>query len=334
MRDHLKLKSNLSLIAGLCTLCTCLLAPVAAAAATMPQIWLAPLDNLPHPAPQAQGAVDYPDLFASDATWPAKLPQIKVFKIYAYFAGHAPDSELSVLFQFLRDHGIALALEDGPLVPSASCGTGVEGYNGANLVALVAKIQNLGGSLAYLAMDEPMTYGVFYKGTNACRTSIMAVAQQAAASLDALQQVAPNLKVGDIELGMNPTATGNQAWAETLGTWAEDFQAAYGKPLAFMDLDVNWSEDWLPSVETIFPVLQQAGVATGMIYNASWRDTTDQSWTDAVRANFRAMEKSGILPDDAVFQTWKANPTHVLPVNDPLTLTGVTHQFIDSLLNQ
>jgi len=305
--------------------------PAVALASATPQIWLAPLDNMKHPPPMSPGAVDYTNLFAPTAAWPEQIPQVKVFKIYSYFAGRASDAELSVLIKYLQAHGIKLALEDGPLTPSKNCGNGIEGYNGAHLAPLARRIKDLGGTLSYLAMDEPMTFGRFYTGKQACHASLMSLARNAAVNLKALRAVMPNIIVGDVEIGMNPTATGDAAWADTMRAWALDFQAAYGKPLAFMDLDMNWSENWLPSVQAIFPVLHQEHVGRGIIINASWLDTTDPSWTGDAKAHFKALEQAGIMPDQAVFQTWKPNPTHVLPPNNPFSLTGVVHAYLESL---
>jgi hypothetical protein len=53
------------------------------------------------------------------------------------------------------------------------CGGGVEGYFAPDqTAALAAKLKRAGGTLQYIAMDEPLWFGHYYNEKNACHSSI------------------------------------------------------------------------------------------------------------------------------------------------------------------
>jgi hypothetical protein len=83
------------------------------------------------------GSVDYLDLFDPGAPWTAASSRIQIFKMYTQMIvssvpGSFSDGTLQQIFAYLNSHHIALAVEFGPLTPSAppGCGMGVEGFGG------------------------------------------------------------------------------------------------------------------------------------------------------------------------------------------------------------
>lgn len=69
------------------------------------------------------------------------------------------------------------------------------------------------------------------------------------------------------------------------------------------------------------------GIPFGMIYNGLDRKT-DADWMQAAETHFKAYEtKTGITPDQVIFQTWESHPTHVLPETDPTALSHLVDAY-------
>lgn len=73
------------------------------------------------------------------------------------------------------------------LTASERCGHGVEGYGGDGAAKLATRIEQLGGDLAYIAMDEPAFYGHHFFGDNACNTGLADIARDVATNLTSRQ---------------------------------------------------------------------------------------------------------------------------------------------------
>jgi hypothetical protein len=311
---------------AVCGLCIWFADPVAACAQPAPVLWLAPLDDLTHPNGGPPGAVDYMQLFAPDAKWAEALPAIKVFKIYPYFIGNAPDAELSFMIAFLHAHNIKLALEAGALTASDRCGSHVEGYGGQYLQGVAKRIQMLGGTIDYLAMDEPLWFGSFYRGPRACQDTIPALAKNIATSIAAVRAIMPDIQVGDIEPGVGPGNPGD--WAETIGKWAKALEEAMSMPPAFVHLDVNWFANWTDYISAVGVRLHRQNIPYGIIYNGTYADDTDAEWVHHAEQHYLDYEAAGRSPDVAIFQTWRRYPTHVLPPKDAETLTNLAADYV------
>jgi hypothetical protein len=93
------------------------------------QFWFAPLPPLKnHPF---VGSTDFINLFSVSAPWSNAAEYVQVFKLYGeWVAYNASDAELEQVVNDLEARGIALAVEEGPLTRTASCGKGVESFCG------------------------------------------------------------------------------------------------------------------------------------------------------------------------------------------------------------
>jgi hypothetical protein len=152
------------------------------------QIWFAPLDDITRQTGIFVGAIpssastttEFMELFAPGAQWTQAAGHVSVFKMYGEPPfGEMSDSDLQTVFSFLGEHNIELAIEFGPLTPTSGCGTGVEGFNGPGAQTIVNRILTNGGSLKYVAMDEP-----FYYAEHVCNWSAQQIAMNAIASLN------------------------------------------------------------------------------------------------------------------------------------------------------
>jgi len=160
-----------------------------------PTVWFAPL---PHYVNSNLGAVDFLDLFSAAAPWGTAASHIQVFKIWTSELDYFSDVDLSNMFADLKRRHIALAIEWGPLEPNG-CGSG-EGFDGALALHYAQKIRENGGTLQYIAFDEPFAGGSLASPPDACHWSADQVAQDALRHLAMIRTVFPDAIVGDIEV--------------------------------------------------------------------------------------------------------------------------------------
>jgi hypothetical protein len=292
--------------------------------AKMPQIWFAPLDNVPRPFNGTQGSPDFMRLFDESSPWRTSAGHVSVFKIYPQFIERAPLKDIKKLFGDLRRRHIALALEFGAMTDTAACGKSIEGYNGENLGAIAIKIQKLGGELSYLAMDEPLWYGHHYSGRRACHAAVSDIAKDVVVNIERVKKVFPGVKIGDIEpIPQNKI----QGWDEEIKSWAHAFEAAAGYRLDFLQADILWGQPWMPVLSELYRWAKDENIALGIIYKGGPADRTDEAWLSQARQHYEEIENSGILPDQAVFQSWTNNPTVLLPEESPLAMTNLILEY-------
>jgi hypothetical protein len=285
-----------------------------------PKTWFAPLGNIVSPD---YGSVDYTTLFSSTSPWSMAASHIQVFKLYAVMLT-LPDADLMNLFAELKRRHIAVALEWGPLVPG-TCGNGVEGFDGSEGRRWAQRIHDMGGSLQYLAFDEPFFYGAMYSGASACHWTPDQVAQDAAAHTADIRSIFPDVVVGDIEVV--PAAFVASDWLERYQAWIDAWQKATGTPLAFFDFDTDMNSDWRPGVEALARILRQLQIPFGMIYTGG-AEATDADWVNGVEAHFTNYENRGSpIADQIIFQSWQAFPKHLLPESDPTTFTHLIDRY-------
>jgi len=146
------------------------------------------------------------NLFTSDSPWTQAESHVSVFTMTLIpFTGGTQipaftDAQLQQVFSFLNPHNISFGIDFGPLIPSGSCGTGIEGFTGEGTAQYVAdRIKNNGGTLKYVAMDEPFFFGNVYNGAGGCQWAASQIADNAVTSLNVLNTAFPGLIIGDIE---------------------------------------------------------------------------------------------------------------------------------------
>ena len=88
----------------------------------------------------------------------------------------------------------------------ASVRPGVEGFAGGEGLLTASRIKAAGGTLRYVAFDEPFFYGSLYTGPNACDWDVHRVADAVAAYIRGIRTVFPHVRFGDTE----PLTTGAQ----------------------------------------------------------------------------------------------------------------------------
>ena len=270
----------------------------------------------PQTAHGVDGQQGWQKLFVNDAPWPPLMDHVRVVA----FAGNfktLPDDVLAKTFTKLKEKHIGFAIES--LAQSwvgfseFHCGKGVEGYTDPPGNAQIArKIKNAGGTLAYVAMDGPLFGGHYYSGPNACHSTIQNVADRAAAVMKEYQKVFPDVVIGDTE--PLPALTKQPNWRTEYKEWLDAFNQVYGKPIGFLNLDINWPEDnwhWQQSLQQVVQFAHDNHLRIGIIYNTSIPGgaKSDEQWLKSAVDNFTQVENQlGIVPDKALFESWAYFP--------------------------
>jgi hypothetical protein len=324
IRDHRVANRNLTLRRAVATAVAFLLLPLVVAAGA-PEIWLCPLDPLFRPEVKYGGSTQYMRLFTPDAAWQKAAARTQVFKIYPQWIARASDADLRTQFADLERRGIALALEFGILTASEKCGEAVEGFGGQTLMVAAQRIKRNGGTLRYLAMDEPVFFSTLYTGKNACGWSVDEMADNAAANIRVLLEQDPGVQVGLIE----PLPASAANWLSQYQAGIRAFQRALGFPLAFFIADLNWEiKNHMDALASFRGMVLAEGVRFGVIYNGNASDRSDARWVKSAAKHMRAVERKFGSPDLVVFQSWHAYPEKLLPEKDSDSFTSLVDRYV------
>jgi len=314
-------------------------AQTSAPGAVQQEIWFGPQASVA-PSRLARAA-DFMDLFKPDAPWGQVASRTRVFKLYGAYLGVAPQDQVDTVVADLKRRHIAIDLEIGPMNVSYSplppCGGlgYVEGYSTVELAQRISRaIKKAGGEIAYVSMDEPLYYGHVFSGPHACHHPVVDIARLAAQTLKVYVAEFPNVIIGDTE----PTSFGTPEWKADFAAWASAYRDVMGRPLAFLQLDIEWP---LPNgVSDAVAVYRYAEELkrehlldkVGVIYNASRREQSDAEWVRVAEENMRLLEqKDGLRPDLVIIQSWTPLPTHTLPESSNETLTGLAQFYLTEI---
>jgi hypothetical protein len=277
-------------------------------AAADPQVWFSPLDPFIRPEVKYGGAQTYMQLFMPNSPWAKAAAHVHVFKIYPQWIARASDADLQHQFADLNRRGIALALEYGVLTKPTNCGEGIEGYGGQTLLAAAKRIQKNGGTLRYVAMDEPVYFSTMYSAHRACRWQPEETAENAAVNVRALLRAFPNVQVGEVE----PLRGRDEVQQYKRGI--ESFKKALNFAPAFFHVDVAWdSNDWRLSLATLRDIVMKEGMLFGVIYNGNSDDLTSAAWIRSAELHVTEAESDIGTPDQVIFQSWHSEPKKLLP---------------------
>ncbi len=289
-------------------------------------VWFAPLPPMPtYPGREFIGSPDFMQLFSTKARWKTAAKRVRVFKLYGEWVhGVATDAQLRRVVSDLRRRKIALALETGPLDPTPECGEGIEGFATVRSgLEMARRIKAAGGTLRYIALDEPYFYGSRYQGPRACRWDADRVARGVAAFVRAVRGVFPKVAVGDTE----PVTSPNDASAYV--QWLDTYRAVSGQNLAFLHLDMSYSlAGWEGTAKTLENAARQRGVPLGLIVFGEPGDPSDGAWLARARQRIERYEiDAGGTPDHVLFQSWQDRPDRTLPDTSAATFTGLVRAY-------
>src|SRR5438552_5531130 len=229
-----------------------------------------------------------------------------------------PDDVYAKAFVKLKEKNIQFAIESLTqcwVGFPEHCGYGVDGYTDPPGNARIArKIKATGGKLAYVTMDGPLYGGHYSSGPNACHDTVETVAQRAVAIMREYQNVLPDVIIGDTE--PFPALTKQPNWQAEYKEWMQAFNKAFGKPIAFLNIDINWPEDnwhWQQSLVQVVQFARENHLQLGIVYNAAFPQgaKSDEQWLNRAIENYTQIEKQlKIVPDKALFESWAYFPKH------------------------
>jgi hypothetical protein len=292
---------------------------------------------------QLQNGTSWDDLAKQ---WPKGAAQVKMIGMNEGQIRGMPDAALARLIRDLANHHIALNV--GILATNwfhePPCGGGIEGYSDPGSAnATVAKLLRAGASPSMIDMDEPLFFGHYYQGKNACRSSIEDVAQRTAVIVKIYTAAFPSLIVGEAE--PFPAISNQSGWEADYGDWVKAFHSATGSALSFTNVDFNWGDPRLnrPGAPTISdpdaitalarsvaPVLRANGLTVGMFYTGfGGGPLTDARWVAQARDHMDVVERSGIKPEHAIITSWDPHPARTLPESDPTALASLLAYYAD-----
>jgi hypothetical protein len=300
--------------------------PMAANAAVL-QVWFAGLDPISRHAKFPNTPSDYMAMFQPDAPWHRAAAAVQVFELGPRFVTEAPDTTLAQVFADLKRRHIAVAIGASWLPGGDACGKGVEGFMHPGTAESVAnRIHRLGGEVQYVVLDEPLYFGHRYDKQNACRWSIAEVARNLATGIAAFQRMFPQAKLCESE----PVAIPDAGWIEEIMQWTQAFKSATGSPLACLHADVQWSGPWRQELPALKNRLHAAGVQLGIIYNGDGKAQSGTEWTRQSEERFRMVENgTGLVPDQALLQSWTRQPDHMLPEDKQGTMTWLVNRYVN-----
>jgi hypothetical protein len=273
-----------------------------------PPLWFAP--NL--------ASEDMLDLFTRPDEWPSARSKVTVFKFYASQiladATGCPECGPNRLpsftsvgaFSRLAGWGIAIALEV-PALKDWGCRAAV---TAPLALEAIARVQAGGGSVRYLAMDEPLA------GGDACGYTRDESAAETAAFVHAVESAHPEVEVGDIEPYPLHAAQDLAAWLQALRLEQVS--------LSFFHLDVDrvhadrLALDVAADLVSLRDACRAQAVPFGVILWGA-DATTDETYFEDVLDWTRRVESALGRPEQTVFQSWAvaADGSRTVPVNLP-----------------
>ena len=286
-----------------------------------------------------QGATDFDSLFAHPELWPSALAQINIFKFYSWQIMAFDDTQLATVISFLNVHHISIGIEFGGVSSPDTCGH-YEGYLNAapdlTVAAVSSRIQSLGGTLAYVVMDEPYYFGHLKPdGYVSCGYSEAVLGQNLAATMAGFRAYFPAVNAGDVEPWF--FFTGDPTWHASYATFLDAFAAANGAPFAlYQDDDIYSDARWPANIVEFRSILAERRIPYGPIFNGTGSGSdTDNHWTTAARAHIQTYHALGLPdPDQVVFQSWDQHPKQLLPETLQTTIPSVINFYFSDPMSR
>lgn len=289
-------------------------------------LWFAPHPHRPDSPRGELGSPDFIKLFEEGAAWSRAASRVDVLELYGgWVAREATTAELRKIFSFTEEHGIEVAFGAGPLPPSSYCGEHPpEGFAGVKEGrVIVQRIKEAGGSLDYWIMDEPLGFAHLKRGPEGCGWSVERVAEEAQPYISFIRSEFPDIVIGTTE----PLWEG--APLQSYKDWIKAYERVTGEPLAFFNLDVQWSRSsWPQDARELEQYADSQGIDFSIIYFGDPEDTSDEQWLDKAESRMVTFESlAGGTPERVVIQSWHVHPNRFLPETEPHTLTNLINRY-------
>ena len=233
-------------------------------------VWLGPRTDQASPQ-TAPVDPDYQQLFEDGVSWQHALSRTRVFEIDRRYIATQPEPNLRRIFDFLRDHRIALAVIFG-FVEANGCGQDVEGtaHRPDENFLVARRAKRLGGDIVYAVVDEALLWGHYFHGSHACQYQIDDLAAGFGREARQVRSVFPTAELVDTE-----TSSGIPS-IEEFGHWFDALKRELGDGAPkVVSFDVQWYRPWQETIPPMIAAIRQHGLAYGVIYKGTYLDRTD-----------------------------------------------------------
>jgi hypothetical protein len=250
--------------------------------------------------------------FDPGKAWPQYLNYVQVIQADANSVNSLSARQLTTIGQQLKQHDISFAL--GVLaqnwVGEPKCGYHVEGHSGwPGNAKLADKLLQSGTHVSYLVMDEPMYFGHYYNGANACHSSIANIAERVATNIKQYQGKFPDLIIFEGE--PFPGVSTQPNWQQTYQNWMSAFQNQVGRPISGLIIDIGWGDNrWQNTLSSVVNLIRGHNIRVGIIYNAAGNAAANNNqWVQKSAENLTLITRNmAIRPDIALFCSWVKFP--------------------------
>ena len=295
--------------------------------AEKPTVWMGP-------SGQDDGR-HFRELFAHPEQWQDTRARVDVFfcadlHTKKYFT----DAELRGWFAQLKQWKLKFALEVGAIKPWGQ--TGAKAF--ATDRPIWERLQQLGGSIYAIAMDEPLCCCRFH----ITKSDDYAV-QETANFIALVRKNFPDMLVGDVEPYPSIPIADHFKWIEAL----QKRLAEKGvRGLDFYRLDVNWINfsmqhigSW-QDVKKLEQFCHQHKLPFSLIYWAADYPSIqrvalsdDSTWYTSIMKQGYDYALVGGVPDQYVVESWINAPSNCLPETAEFTFTRSVHDFVHKFAN-
>jgi len=267
-------------------------------------------------APAPANAHDLLALVEPNAAWGHAAAATSVFQLSASSIAALSDGDLSTLVTGLKRLGLPIAVLVPALTPVSGCGQILGSPDATAAPDLLRRVKAAGGSVRFIAMENPA-----FAGTQ-CHLSPMEIATNVGAWSTGVRAVFPGAAIGDAELVLDASAVSPYT------DWMPAYQTVTGSPLAFLHLDLDWSQaDWPTEVGQLSSLAQQAGAGFGVVDRGNVDDASDALWSTHAADRMAAVVSTNVHLDSPVFQSAAARSPRLLPETDDTSLTALLTRY-------
>ncbi len=231
--------------------------------------------------------------------WPTGWERADFFGNAHQFMAALSDDELSQCFSNVRSSGKLLVVAAGALKPQ--CATGEACWS--QVVGNLRRFRDLGGTLDYLEIDEPLT-------TGQQPMDYTYAVQQTAEFIRLAREEFPGVGVILQEAYPHQSAATLRAF---FGDVNNETNARTGSGIQYAQLDHDWNAG---GTAADLASIQDSVRANGMSFGVIFWAAGSFSWYDGLMRQgemYRNWRRSGVAPDMYAVIDWTGSPTTTIP---------------------
>ena len=294
---------------------------------------------------------DVPDAWAEGAfesSWPEVYGQTDAVSFYINGVGEDARGNMTLAFQFLTEHSIAIAVEGGGTLNSEGCDDRTGENSAASELAKIQTIYDAGGTLSYLSMDGPLSRTLATGRADNCGFDLATAVTELVDYVAAIRLARPEIKIGwavnfpnwsydgvasyqcatkdhgDLEVAIESVLTALAEAGESIDYFMADNPYDYATGQKDSNCHDDPSQvDWMGRIVALENQVVAAGLPFALIYNsATGGSTSNQMFHDDTVAFVADYQAAGGNPAIRHVESWYTYPDTLLPETEDYTLTN------------